>query len=321
MEPAARPLAGLRVGVSVSGSGEDLARRGFTESGLNRLTVRLSRALLAEGAALAFGHDWREGGVMEAIASIAFDYRLPAAPQEVGPAIVNLIPWPDVASATDPTLLARLARLVEVTPALLPEELRPLEAQALAAGPSSPTWRYLRARGLTHLRRRLAERCHARVALGGRLSGFDGRLPGIVEEVFFTCAAARPVYLAGLLGGAAEILGAILVNGRPADDLRRALERPEMQPLAEIYARHATPSAEGVRDSDLNLPAIAAFLAGDGSHAALAGNGLTREQNLALLSTDLEEQVTSLVVLGLRRVAERTPPPAPTPSTSTAQEA
>jgi hypothetical protein len=321
MERVSRPLEGLRVGVSISGSGEDLARRGFTESGLNRLTVRLSRALLAEGAGLAFGHDWREGGVMEAIASIAFDYRLPAAPQEVGPAIVNLIPWPDLASATDPALLARLGRVVEITPALLPEELRPLEAQAIAAGRTSPTWRYLRARGLTHLRRRLVERCHARVALGGRLSGFDGRLPGIVEEVFLTCAAARPIYLAGLLGGAAEILGGLLVDGRPADGLRTALERPEVQPLAEIYARHASPSAEGVCDHDLNLTAIADFLAGDGSRAAIAGNGLTREDNLTLLTTDLEEQAISLVLRGLRRVAERSCPPDPTSAATTAQDA
>jgi SLOG cluster2 len=209
--------------------------------------------------------------------------------------------------------------VVEVTPARLPEELRPLEAQAIAAGRTSPTWRYLRARGLTHLRRRLVERCHARVALGGRLSGFDGRLPGIVEEVFLSCAAARPIYLAGLLGGAAEILGGLLVNGRPADDLRTVLERSEVQPLAEIYARHANPSAEGLSDHDLDLPAVAAFLAGDGSRAAIAGNGLIREDNLTLLTTDLEEQVIALVLLGLRRVAERTRRPGASPSATTGQ--
>lgn len=91
MGAAERSLGGLRVGLSVSGTGEQMARRGFTEDGLNRLTVRLARALLTEGAALAFGHDWREGGVMEAVANIALDYRKAAVPADMGSPMLNFV--------------------------------------------------------------------------------------------------------------------------------------------------------------------------------------------------------------------------------------
>jgi SLOG cluster2 len=308
MPAAPHPLAGVRVGISVGGSAEELARRGFTERGVSRFTVRLARALLADGAALAFGHDWREGGVMEAIASIAFDYRLPAAPEETEAPILNLLPWPATASATDPVLLSRLTGVVEVTPAGLPAELRALEPQAQAEGRRGDTWRYLRARGLTHLRRQLVERCQARVAIGGRLEDFDGRLPGIVEEVFLTCLAGSPVYLAGLLGGAAEFLDRAQVEGRPADSLQwaTAFDLPgDLRPLSEIYVQHAQPSAHGFRDQDLDLPAVIAFLTADAGRAAIRQNGLTPGENLALFNTDLEEDVVHLVLQGLKRLAHR----------------
>ena len=124
--PHPRPLHGLRVGLSVSGDEAELARRGFTLEGMNRFTVRVARALLAEGAGLAFGHDWRPEGVMEAIASIAFDHQPTAAVAGAAPAILNLVPYPNRRSETDADLLARLEGIVEVRAAGLPTDLPPM---------------------------------------------------------------------------------------------------------------------------------------------------------------------------------------------------
>ena len=66
MSANAKPLAGLRVGISISES-DDLEGRGFTQSAVNRLTVRLNDALLAAGVTVVFGHDWREDGIMDAV--------------------------------------------------------------------------------------------------------------------------------------------------------------------------------------------------------------------------------------------------------------
>lgn len=301
MSTEVRPLGGLRVGVSVAGNPEDLALRGFTESGLRRLTVRLTRALLVEGAGLAFGHDWREGGIMEAIANIALDYQGPGVPTEIGPPILNFIPWPDTASATGTDLLSRLKGIVEVTPGGLPDELREREGPALQSGRSSEEWRYLRARGLTHLRRRLIACCPARVGLGGKLIGFDGRLPGIVEEVFLALEARQPIYLAGILGGAAEVLGKVLLGIEPAGALRDSLKATAQSPLVEVYSRRAASSSNGLADGDANVEAIVGFLAAESSQAIIQSNGLSRTENLSLLQTDLDEEMVSLVLRGLKR--------------------
>src|SRR4030088_181367 len=68
-----RPLADCVVGISISES-EEMVQLGFDRSEVNRCVVRLSESLLGAGARLAFGHDWRPGGVMEAVAALAVRY-------------------------------------------------------------------------------------------------------------------------------------------------------------------------------------------------------------------------------------------------------
>src|SRR5260370_16798282 len=92
----ARPLEGVTVGLSVS-FGEDSALHGFTEEEMNRAIVRLSDVLLSAGAQLVFGHDWRPGCVMSAVARLAVPHEppLPSAHHQASrplPPIPNLIP-------------------------------------------------------------------------------------------------------------------------------------------------------------------------------------------------------------------------------------
>src|SRR5262245_55063217 len=94
-----RPLHGCTVGISISPS-DDAARLGFDNAEINRGVVLISEALLGAGARLAFGHDWRPGGVMEAVTGVAVRYfDPPMAPvadmSEMLPPIINLIAPPD----------------------------------------------------------------------------------------------------------------------------------------------------------------------------------------------------------------------------------
>ena len=69
-----RPLGGLRVGLSIGNSAEDGLARGFDSDQVNRVTVRLTRSLLAQGARVVLGHDWRRDGVMHAELDMAREY-------------------------------------------------------------------------------------------------------------------------------------------------------------------------------------------------------------------------------------------------------
>src|SRR5688572_29128096 len=99
-----RPLEGVAVGISV-GYGEDSAQCGFTEEAMNLVVVRLADGLLAAGARLVFGHDWRPRGVMAAVADLAVRYEPSTMPAD-GSArlcrITNLVPWDRRAELPEP---------------------------------------------------------------------------------------------------------------------------------------------------------------------------------------------------------------------------
>src|SRR5262245_42190162 len=96
-----RPLTGLVVNLSVSES-EDSTRHGFPAWQVNRVTLQFVAALFGQGAGVAFGHDWREDGVMEAVHGFALQTQ-PSFPLSTGPTqaedqpmLHNILPWPDI---------------------------------------------------------------------------------------------------------------------------------------------------------------------------------------------------------------------------------
>lgn len=221
-------LAGRAVGISIA-FGEDSVARGFTEDEMNRSVVRLSDALLAAGANLVFGHDWRPNGVMAAVARLAVRYEPPAGGESGAVQgqcrITNLVPWDSRAELPE-----ELRRDLESRGILRVEEV-PLPA-GVAEHQSDWGKPTVRAIALSALRQRLAKLCHARVCLGGKFQRFEGFWPGILEEAWSSATQEQPVYLSGLLGGAAlRVLEAartgqwdLLIRPPAAEDLRRGLE-------------------------------------------------------------------------------------------------
>lgn len=224
-----RPIEGVAVGISVA-YGEDTAQRGFSEAEMNCAIVRLADGLLAAGARLVFGHDWRPSGVMAAVADLAVRYEPSLPPSEGGlrPGlcrITNLVPWGrpvELPQELRKGLEERGLLRVEEVP--LPESLVRLEPRYGR--------RILRAAALSLLRHRLAELCDARVCLGGKYRTYEGFWAGIIEEAWTGAVRQQPVYLSKLLGGAA---GQLLDAARTGDwetvwscgpdaELRRGIE-------------------------------------------------------------------------------------------------
>src|SRR5437762_14359 len=71
------------------------------------------------------------------------------------------------------------------------------------------------AAALSAMRRHVTALTDARVLVGGRLSGYAGTMPGLVEEAILSLQHRQPVYVAGGFGGAAAAIARVL--GR--DDL------------------------------------------------------------------------------------------------------
>jgi hypothetical protein len=297
-----RPLAGLVVNVSISES-DDSTRLGFPPWQVNRVTLQNVAALFGQGATVVFGHDWRDDGVMQAVFGFARQVQ-PPAPAAIEqeratdqPLLVNLLPWPD-----EPHLpaedLEQLSSTLCVTTLGLPDGLRRFDKEARRAERDSPPYRYARARALTFLRHRLTAICHARLCLGGRRRGAAGRYPGVIEEALLALRADKPLYLAGILGGATQqIIDAI--EGRPmASDFCRA---------AAVQEFYSAPPFEETDQATLEDRTIDR----EGVWDEFATAGLDRISEVArlkvdeakeLLHTRVIDRVIELVLSGLSRL-------------------
>lgn len=303
MTPFTRPLEGCVVGLSISES-DDSTNRGFPSWQVNRITLQVVAALFGQGSGVIFGHDWREDGVMEAIHGFARQMQSPdsISPGEAKaagqPLLQNLLPWPDTPQLAREDL-DRLASTLRVEEAGLPQELRAYDAQHFRISRDSLRYAYLRARGLTHLRHRLNELCHARVCIGGRRGGSAGRYPGIIEEALLAVQSEKPLYLVGLLGGATrQIVDAI--EGRPMPENFGAAGKGSTlfaTPPAPIKEKDPATRADRVVDAGLVWGVFRQLDIKTLSRL----NGLQPEENAELFHTTVLDRAIQLILKGLFR--------------------
>jgi SLOG cluster2 len=180
--PQDRPLEGMAVGISIS-EAENLASTGFTPADISLVTVELCRRIVALGAQVVLGHQWRPGGIMEQVTRFAQAYHMESGGSQQ-PIVHNVMAWPDKASLSeyDREQLRDLVRIYE------PE--RPEE----------------RANALTSMRHHITQIAKARICLSGKMESYSGSMPGLIEEALLSMDEGQPVYISAMMGGAAATL-------------------------------------------------------------------------------------------------------------------
>jgi hypothetical protein len=298
-------LQGVRVGVSVANS-PDLAECGLGPWHFNEATVSFARYLLACGADLCYG------GIPE----------LAKGPDGASPPnfLDQLLEMVRAykRQGDDAGKGARLANYVaqvykgQFTAAFRAKWKNVLDVEDVPAGVPDPgndaaaaDRAYYTARCLTAMREKMTEQIQARVLLGGKLRGFSGKYPGLVEEAYLAMSAPspRPVYLVGAFGGGARAVIHALQR-RPTDPYVPALSRafyeehdPGYKALAAVYDRE---QAAG-RDEGLAHEKLSDFFAEKGVDVLTGHNGLSMAENQRLFETPHVVEIVYLVLLGLGR--------------------
>jgi len=294
-----RPLAGMIVNLSISES-NDSADRGFPPAQVNHVTLQVVSALFGQGAGLIFGHDWREDGVMEAVHEFAQQVqpRIPLTAEQSQwssqPLLWNLVPWPDPLRLSKDDLEC-LAATLRIEPAGLPEELTKYDKKARDKR-ETPLYQYLRARGLTHLRHRLTRISHARLCIGGRKSGSEGRYPGVIEEALVSLEDRKPLYLAGVLGGATQQLIEALMGKRIRNDFCSPTE------VHSYYSKPPIPERIPAVDRIVEREILWEVFCRHGIDGLTKNNLLSKEENFRLFQTTVLDEVIQTVLIGLSRV-------------------
>ena len=262
-------IAGSKVAISISES-PDLSVLGLSDAHLRDAMDRLALHLLSSGASLAYGGDLRAHGFTEWLFELVHRYRRESSKVQIG--VTNYLAWPaHISKATDEleAISAGLAGTGELV--CLSQDGHHLDpsvwSQRPLHQPTNEEW----AAGLTAMRRVVQGASHARVVLGGRVTGYKGVMPGIAEEVLLSLQNSQPLFLLGGFGGCtrdiAETLG--LVD-------RWAGSRPDW-PGREKFEKFPSELC----------------------------NGLSEEENATLARTSSIDHANVLVLRGLHRLGKR----------------
>jgi hypothetical protein len=301
-----RPLEGRKLALSISES-DDLTRLGLGQEHLDVAWLEFARHLLAAGATLLYGGDLRGGGFTEALMDLVLEHRRSA--RELEGSILSFLAWPEwkrLPREREAELRPKL-RFHKLPP---PQELSPQEQDALWNRRQALTRlteatvedRHVLAGRFTDMREEMNRQLHARIVLGGRVRGFVGTVPGLVEEAWLAMSEQRPLYVVGGFGGCARAIAEALL-GKPSLGLETAAREPAAQ---ELVAHRSALATRGGAPEPEDTRALERFFRERG--VAGLRNGLTEEENRRLFETPHVPEMIFLVLKGLASLP--TPGPA-----------
>lgn len=272
---SADALAGLRVAVSASES-EDLARLGLVETHFRLALGEIARSVVISGGKLAYGGHLDPDGYTAFLIQELHRYSRRDRPLRI------YLAWPEHRRFALEALhqqqeeLGLYGEIVYLDPdgnAIKSDHER-------SAAPSPAVDAALTGKSLTALRQFMAKDSQARILLGGRRAGFQGALPGVMEEALVALEHKQPLYLVGGFGGVTV-------------DIVRALG---------VDSGAWLPTLQGaVQDNRLEagVAALRAVATANAWHGL--SNGLTDVENRLLAATPRPSEIAALVSLGLGR--------------------
>lgn len=310
-----RPRPELILTVAISESG-DARRYGLDDALVTSLSDEIHLYLLLAGLKIAYGGalsgDFRQGGnftlrLFELVRTYSGLAEGVSAPPIRG-AVMNVAPWPlrlNYGNEEWKLFDGDIAEYLEGPRPNLSagdDTLFPRAGDKFDLKPDNPAKRYAWACGLTAMRSTITDLSHARLVLGGKLTGFSGLVPGVVEEAWLSLAAGKPLYLAGGYGGAARAVCDLLL-GKPRDEFTDTWQQAAVPDFAQALACHPT-SAKPLA----LMPVLGADFA---AHAgkdlgSVLKNGLDDAENREVMTNTDARTIAELVLRGLARLPTAT---------------
>ena len=274
-------LEKINLGISVSES-PDMARLGFTEMHFRETLAEIARCTLNLGGKLTYGGHLDPDGYTSFLV-----HELERYGERLDRPLHICLAWPEHRKLS-------LTKLKEYKKNLgLYGHIAYLDSkgqkiafdQERQEDPIPVTNDSEREQSLTALRRHMAETTNGRVFIGGKREGFEGSMPGLVEEAIFAMKRKQPIYLAGGFGGVTmDIVKALQIDNYewlPAewDDYRQENNSFRDRLASGLKCLSNTASREGRQQ-----------------------NGLSEDENRKLAATYRPGEIAELVCRGLGRL-------------------
>ncbi|MNO25489.1 hypothetical protein D3C76_153260 [compost metagenome] len=289
------PLNHNNIGISISEPlDEELLAIGQTSVHLVQLSQDLARHLISRGANLIYGGDLREDGFTEFIFNETL--ALQARMQLKKIKIVNFVAWPIFLKDTIETKnwKAKYRPIAQMTELPPPEDVKDLiPNKEVFLPPTSSQNLYVWSKSLTDMRYQMIKSCNVRICVGGKHTGYKGRIPGVLEEVLIALEMKLPLFLLGGFGGVTASVCKIIQNKSCPIELSDEWQIENNAGYKDFldfcktndhhYIVNYDSIFEKIKDAELN-------------------NGLSVDENIKLFNTSFIDEALQLVFKGLKNI-------------------
>jgi SLOG-like protein len=276
IDPLLKPdaLSGIRIAISASES-PDLLRLGLVETHFRLALAEIARSVLVSGGKLAYGGHLDPDGYTAMLMKELHRYSRRDRPLRI------YLAWQEhrkLAKAEFDKQVEDLGLSGEIV--CLDLNGKPVAwGNGRGVDPEPVTDEAAWMQALSALRFHMAQNENGRVVIGGKRAGFEGAMPGVMEEAVASVANGQPLYVAGGFGGVAADI-AIRMGMLGANWL---------------------PALAGAPAPEVGLVAGLDKLSMLAKNKGWPNNGLSDAENAQLAATYRPSEIAALVSLGLGR--------------------
>lgn len=288
-------LRGKKLGISISEPPDtELRSIGQRSQHLTLLVQDIARYGLSYGAELVYGGDLRPGGFTEFL--FQEGHAIQSRLKSLNVHLTNHIAWPiHLADTLDlREWKAKHRKVATMTVHDIPEDVRDLVTTTKAfLSPSDPQSSFVWSRSLAEMRGTMITSCDYRLSAGGRLTGYKGWMPGVLEEVAIAIELGKPVFLIGGFGGVTSRICEMIAKKAVPQELTYEWQLDNNPGLREMKVFAAT---RGLNYEHLYGQALNRIMSAD------LRNGLTMEENEILFETPFVDEVVHLFLKGIGNI-------------------
>jgi hypothetical protein len=309
-EPLGKSVRHVAVSISDVPEG-DLRKHGLSPRHFNMMKDELYLYLLLAGAQIGYGGALQgdmtkqDNFTMQLLELVRCYSPLAedSLRTELSP-VVNYAPWPLSAIYTDAekNLLQGAADLISGAQPAIVDSLDKTFPDRTDKNwrllPDTAAKRFAWGLGLTEMRRQMVEECSSRVITGGRLTGSQSAVPGVLEEAWLSIVNRKPLFLVGALGGMAAAVAGI-IEGREVEEFTDAACEKSVPNYLEVVELHGANGIPFISASEMMQQIREASQNGV---ANSLNNGLNDEENQELFRLIDPASVAKLIITGLRRL-------------------
>ncbi|MFT5103896.1 MAG: hypothetical protein ACI86C_001557 [Candidatus Latescibacterota bacterium] len=285
-----------RIGISISDVQDDgFSRNHIHSDHLIRLAQDLGRHLLARSATLIYGGDLRPDGFTEFILDEASILK-----ERVGgdlPKIENHLAWPLYISKPEIVAWrAKYSQVMKTKEHKIPEDIFNGIALDVFLPPDTPENSYIWSRCLTEMREQSIAASTARICAGGKLAGYKGKMPGVLEEILIALKEARPIYLLGAFGGATSDVCSFILGGKVPESFTESWQVSHNEGYSDLqnYAR----THEHNCDYNQTVEVVQAYSLSD----LASRSGLDEKEYKRLMISPFIDECIHLIMKGLKAI-------------------